>query len=101
MEVWRVERFEAFSIIARSIIVIKGVTRPEAQVAAVKSVVMRQGRWSVFQLWVGRGFAAIGAGCGGLARMMFGGAVFSPIGLARPFPSNSRVILCNTPGRQT
>ena len=79
---------------------IKGETRPEAQVAAVKSDVIRQGRWSVFQLCVERGFAAIGAG-GGLARMMFGGVVFSPMGLARPFPSNSRVILCNTLVRQT
>ena len=34
----------------RSIMVIRGETRPEAQVAAVKSDVIRQSRWSVFQL---------------------------------------------------
>lgn len=48
MEVRRVERLEAFSIMARSMMVIRGETRPEAQVAAVKSEVTRHGKFFVF-----------------------------------------------------
>ena len=48
MEVRRVDREDAFSIMARSMMVMRGATSPDAQAAEVISVVMRQGRSSVF-----------------------------------------------------
>ena len=77
-----------------SMMVIQGETRPEAQAAAVRSDVIRHGKFFVFQLWDLRGITAIGAG-GGRGRMTFGGAGLSPMDPARPLRSNSRVIFCN------
>ena len=48
MEVRRVEREEAFSIMARSMMVTRGATRPDAQAAEVTSEAMRQGSSLVF-----------------------------------------------------
>ena len=47
-----------------SMMVIQGETRPEAQVAAVRSDVIRHGKFFVFQLWDLRGITAVGAGGG-------------------------------------
>lgn len=77
-----------------SMMVIQGETRPEAQVAAVRSDVIRHGKFFVFQSRDLRAITAVGAG-GGRGRITFGGAGLSPIDPARPLRSNSRVIFCN------
>ena len=82
-----------------SMMVIQGETRPEAHVAAVRSDVIRHGRFFVFQSWDLRGITAVGAG-GGRGRMAFGGAGLSAMDPARPLRSNSRVIFCNIRARQ-
>lgn len=49
MDARRVERLEAFSMIARSIAQMRGETRPEAQAAAVKSEATRHDKFFVLQ----------------------------------------------------
>ena len=72
----------------------KGETRPEAHVAAVKSDMMRHGKFWVFQSLEVRGFMVLGGG-GGRGRMRFGGEGLSPMAAARPLRSNSRVMVCS------
>lgn len=99
MEVRRVERLEAFSIMARSMMVMRGETRPEAQAAAVKSEVTRHGKFFVFQLSDLSGSSAVGA-AGGRGWMTVGGAGLPSMDPARSLRSNSRVIICNILVRQ-
>ena len=80
--------------------VMRGATRPEAQAAAVTSVVTRHGRSLVFHLCSLRGITEGGFG-GARETMMFGGASiwFSfLIASSRPFRLILRVITCRTNG---
>ena len=67
----------------RSIMVMRGETRPEAQAAAVKSEKMRHDRLLVFHSRDLRESIVFGA-WDGRGIMMFGEAGFSPMDPARP-----------------
>ncbi len=85
----------------RSIIVIKGETRPEAQAAAVMSDMTRHGKFSVLQLAVLRERDVVGFEAD-RGRMTFGGGSYwgwSLIDPWRPLPSRLRVITCKRPVR--